>query len=77
MNTNLPIHSFDKTAVITTLSGVVGGVYKSVTLPQTQLLSITLDGSITVIIYAVFSAAAGYLTKLFIDFLGKKDGDDE
>lgn len=54
------------------MSGLVGGVCKSFDLPNTQLLNITFDGSITVVAYAVLSASAGYITKYIFDQLKKK-----
>jgi hypothetical protein len=33
---------------------------------------VTWDGSVSVIVYAVLSAAAGYITKSAFDFLVKK-----
>jgi hypothetical protein len=55
----------------TTASGVAGGLVK-VSQLKLQLLNVTWDGSVSVIVYAVLSAAAGYITKSAFDFLVKK-----
>jgi len=59
------------TALFTTVSGVVGGVGKAIS-AKPLLLAITLPGLSTVIIYAVASAAAGYVVKKILDSASKK-----
>lgn len=61
----------DKTTIITTMSGLAGGMYKTMTL-QPVLLNVTMDGAITVVAYAVLSAAAGYITKFVFDAIKKR-----
>ena len=59
------------TALFTTVSGVVGGVGKAIS-AKPLLLSITLPGLITVIIYAAASAVAGYVVKKLLDAASRK-----
>jgi Flp pilus assembly pilin Flp len=59
------------TALFTTVSGVVGGVGKAIS-AKPLLLSITLPGLITVIIYAAASAVAGYVVKKILDAVSRK-----
>lgn len=59
------------TALFTTFSGVVGGVGKAIS-AKPFILTITLPGLTTVIIYAAASAAAGYVVKRIMDTASKK-----
>jgi ribosomal protein L17 len=54
------------TAIVTTISGVIGGITKAVS-AKPLLLAITFGGLSTVVIYASASAAAGYLVKKILD----------
>ena len=71
------------TALLTTISGVVGGIGKAIT-AKPLLMAITLPGLTTVIIYASASAAAGYVVKKLLDvgfrklnqFFNQKSTDD-
>jgi len=58
-------HQFH-TALVTTASGVIGGVGKAIS-AKSLLLSITIPGLTMVIIYAVVSAVAGYVVKKTLD----------
>jgi hypothetical protein len=71
------------TALVTTVSGVVGGVGKEIS-AKPLLLAITLPGLTTVIICASASAVAGYVVKKLLDagsrklnqFFNEKSADD-
>ena len=67
----LPLQPGDKTTLITTMSGLVGGMYRTLSLDP-LLLNVTWDGTITVIAYAVISASAGYITKFVFDAIKKR-----
>ncbi len=56
------------TAIVTTISGVIGGITKAVS-AKPLLLAITFSGLSTVVIYASASAAAGYVVKKLLDKL--------
>lgn len=55
-------------SVMTTASGMVGGVSKAVSAHLT-IASISLGGVIDVAFYAVISASVGYCVKLIYDYL--------
>jgi hypothetical protein len=55
-----------ETSIITTVSGICGGVGKAIT-SKPILLDITLSGTFEVALYAAVSALVGYGVKLCID----------
>ena len=67
-----PITSFFESehsnTLVCTSAGVVGGVAKAVTTPN-LFLNVTLDGSLTVAVYAVLSSVAAYIAKESLGFL--------
>ncbi|MBT3300901.1 MAG: hypothetical protein HOD63_01355 [Bacteroidetes bacterium] len=63
----MPLHSF-QTSVITTSSGVIGGVTKAINSGFT-LCSISIPHIIDVAFYAALSAFIGYSIKLGFDEL--------
>jgi hypothetical protein len=54
------------TSIITTVSGICGGVGKAIS-SKPILLDITLSGTFEVALYAAVSAVVGYGVKLLID----------
>jgi hypothetical protein len=59
------------TSIVTTASGVLGGVTKAITV-KPILTEITLPGLSNVVIYAAASAAAGYIVKKSMDCVAKR-----
>jgi hypothetical protein len=59
------------TSIFTTISAVVGGVGKVIT-TKPLLLTVTLPGLSTVVLYAAASAAAGYVVKKALDSISEK-----
>jgi len=59
-------------SIITTTSGILGGVGKVLFSNQLTIASINLDATIDVAFYAAISAIAGYVVKLGIDSLKRK-----
>ena len=70
-NPIIPAQHGDNTTMITTLSGLCGGMYKTFAITP-LLMTVTMDGAFTVIVYAVLSAAAGYVTKSLFDLIKKR-----
>lgn len=58
----------EQNSIVTTASGVFGGVGKAV---SAHLTGVSLDGMLEVAIYAAISAVVGYAVKLGIDKLKK------
>lgn len=65
----IPHHSH--TSIFTTISGVVGGIGKVIT-TKPLLMTVTLPGLSTVVLYAAASAAAGYVVKKALDNISAK-----
>jgi len=65
------MHHYSHTTIITTLSGIIGGLGKAATYP-TMLANITLHGIVNVAFYAGISAAAGYVVKCGLDYLSRR-----
>ena len=61
----------EQNSIITTVSGVFGGVGKAITSLQI-LTSITLQGISEVALYAAVSAIVGYGVKVLIDVIKKQ-----
>ena len=60
----------EQNSIITTASGVFGGVGKAIT--SLQILSITLQGISEVAFYAAVSAIVGYGVKVLIDVIKRQ-----
>lgn len=58
----------DQNSIVSTASGIFGGVTKALSSHQT-LANITLDGVADVAFYAAVSALVGYGVKMLIDYL--------
>jgi hypothetical protein len=59
-------------SIITTTSGIVGGVGKVLLSNQLTIASISLQATLDVAFYAAISAIVGYVVKLGIDKLKRK-----
>lgn len=63
-------HAMQDTTLLTTISGVIGGITKAI-LSGFAFLSISLSNLLEIAVYAFVSATVGYGVKLFYDYLRK------
>jgi len=59
-------------SIITTTSGILGGVGKAFLSNQLTIASISIQATLEVAFYAAISALVGYIVKLGIDKLKRK-----
>jgi hypothetical protein len=59
-------------SIVTTTSGILGGVGKAFISNQFTIASISLEATLEVAFYAAISALVGYVVKLGIDKLKRK-----
>jgi hypothetical protein len=62
-------YPFDGNTLWTMACGTMGGIYKLQSSPELLVSSLTLDGTLSVAIYAFVSAIVGYGGKKLIDYL--------